>query len=69
MRYLKYTRRSSSPLAVALAAFLMIGMPVAAWITHVIHTITHEMWILLVVGAFAFPVGIIHGFMIWLGVA
>ncbi|MCH8476059.1 MAG: hypothetical protein LAT55_12630 [Opitutales bacterium] len=39
----------------------------AAWITHVAYSIIHEAWVLLVVGAFIVPIGIIHGIMIWLG--
>lgn len=40
----------------------------AAWVTHVIHTIVNEQWVLMVVGAFIVPIGIIHGFIIWLGI-
>lgn len=40
---------------------------IPAWITHVIYTISHELWVLLVVGALVPPVGIVHGFMVWFG--
>lgn len=40
----------------------------AAWATHVIVTIVRHEWLLLIAGAVAFPVGIIHGFGIWLGI-
>ncbi|WP_422023423.1 hypothetical protein [Pyruvatibacter mobilis] len=39
-----------------------------AWVQHIITCITTEAWVLLVVGAFAFPVGVIHGWLIWFGV-
>lgn len=39
----------------------------AAWITHVIVSIQTSSWVLLVLGAFVFPIGIIHGFMVWFG--
>jgi len=39
-----------------------------AWIQHFITTIQQEMWVLLVVGALAPPVGVLHGWLVWLGV-
>lgn len=39
----------------------------AAWTTHVGYSIIHEKWIILIIGFFGFPIGIIHGFLIWLG--
>ena len=41
--------------------------PFSAWVTHVITTIQHEQWGLLLIGAIAFPIGIIHGTGIWFG--
>lgn len=41
---------------------------IAAWFTHVINTIMAQEWLLLLAGAIAFPVGIIHGIGIWMGV-
>ena len=38
-----------------------------AWITHVITTIQNEQWILLVVGALVWPVGVVHGWGLWFG--
>jgi hypothetical protein len=40
-----------------------------AWITHVVVCIKASAWVLLVVGAFIAPIGVIHGIMVWLGVA
>ena len=39
-----------------------------AWITHVVVCIQNPAWALLVIGALIFPIGVIHGFMIWLGI-
>lgn len=39
----------------------------AAWVTHVVTCISDEKWILLFIGAFGFPIGIVHGIAIWLG--
>lgn len=41
---------------------------VAAWITHVITCLNAGKWGFLIAGALFFPVGIIHGIGIWLGV-
>lgn len=43
--------------------FAMIG----AWLTHVITCLMHGLWGFLVAGALVFPIGIIHGIMIWFG--
>lgn len=41
---------------------------IAAWATHVITCIKSESWLFLIAGAIAFPIGVIHGIGIWLGV-
>ena len=54
----------------ALAALIVIAAwitAIAAWVTHVIVCIKSASWILLPFGCFVFPVGIIHGAGIWLG--
>lgn len=52
----------------SLVAFVVfIIMPFVAWVTHVVYCITHALWVVLVVGALVFPVGIIHGIMVWFG--
>lgn len=40
----------------------------SAWITHVITCIKTEQWGFLIAGAVAFPVAIVHGFGIWIGI-
>lgn len=41
---------------------------IAAWVTHVIVCIKASAWILLLFGCVVFPVGIIHGLGVWIGV-
>lgn len=41
---------------------------VAAWATHVVTCLMRGEWFLLIAGAIAFPVGIVHGVGIWFGV-
>jgi len=50
---------------IALVTLVVSMLP--AWITHVIVTIQAEQWILLVVGAIVWPVGVVHGWGIWFG--
>lgn len=46
---------------------LFAVVPIAAWITHVIVCIKSASWILLLFGCIVFPVGIIHGVGVWMG--
>lgn len=39
----------------------------AAWLTHVITSLAGGLWGFLIAGAILFPIGIIHGVMIWFG--
>ena len=45
--------------------FLVFG---GAWLTHVVHCINTEAWGLLIGGAIFFPIAIVNGIGIWLGV-
>ena len=47
---------------------LVLSLP-AAWITHIVECLSDDRWGFLIAGAIFFPIAIIHGFMIWLGVA
>ena len=40
---------------------------VAAWCTHIIACLIQAKYLLLIAGAFVFPVGIIHGVGLWVG--
>jgi hypothetical protein len=39
----------------------------AAWLTHIIHCLQNDQWGFLIAGAIAFPIGIIHGLGLWVG--
>ena len=54
-------------LGCSIVGLLLIVAMIPAWITHVVYSITNELWVVLVVGAVVPPVGVIHGFMIWFG--
>jgi hypothetical protein len=46
----------------------LVGLAcVGAWLTHVITCLMYGLWGFLVAGALLFPIGIIHGVMIWFG--
>lgn len=47
--------------AVAAAAF-------AGWVTHLYVCFTEGLWGFLIAGAIFFPIGIIHGWGVWIGV-
>lgn len=51
-----------------LFVFLMFVVP-AAWFTHIIHCLLAAKYVLLIAGAFIFPVGVIHGIGLWFGVS
>lgn len=40
---------------------------IVAWLTHVITCLSLGLWGFLVAGALLFPIGVIHGIMIWFG--
>lgn len=50
-----------------LLAISLVVWVAAAWLTHVIVSIQSAKWILLLVGAFVFPVGCVHGTGVWFG--
>lgn len=52
----------------ALAFFAVWAACIAAWVTHVIVCIKASAWVLLLFGCIVVPVGVIHGFGVWLGV-
>lgn len=53
-------------LGVLIYAVILV-VPIAAWIQHIVTCIAEEAWILMLFGAFFFPIGVIHGIGIWLG--
>lgn len=40
-----------------------------AWLTHIVVCLANGLWGFLVAGAILFPIAIIHGIMIWFGLA
>lgn len=47
--------------------YLIVALVAIAWLTHVITCLTQAAWGFLIAGAIFFPIGIIHGVMIWFG--
>ena len=41
---------------------------VGAWLTHIVSCLLHGKYMLLIAGAFIFPVGVIHGIGLWFGI-
>lgn len=48
--------------------FLLIIASIAAWFQHIYTCLTTEAYTLLVAGAIFAPIGVLHGFAIWLGI-
>lgn len=53
---------------VVLYAFLVLSST-AAWVTHVVATVSAGAWLLLIIGTLVAPIGVIHGWMVWFGAA
>jgi len=53
---------SSGLIAIALIAWVALS-----WLTHIVVCIQQAKYMLLLVGAFVFPVGCIHGTGVWFG--
>jgi len=47
--------------------FFIAIVLIAAWLTHIVTCLANGFWGFLIAGAIFFPIGIIHGFMIWWG--
>lgn len=62
---MKNIKTQTGNVAISLVVFLAC---VAAWVTHIITCLSDEKWGFLIAGALAFPIAIVHGFGIWLGV-
>lgn len=64
----KKTEREKEDMTVQIGAGLMIGIPILAMLTHILTCLAEGTYVLLLAGAVFFPVGIIHGIGIWIGV-
>lgn len=47
-------------------AWAFAGVLMCAWFTHIFTCFSEGMWGFLIAGALFFPIGILHGFFIWL---
>lgn len=52
-----------------LFAWALIILLPSAWVTHIVVCLDTERWGFLLAGAIMFPIAIIHGFMIWMGLS
>lgn len=51
------------------AAFIIFVIVCASsWVTHVVKTIIDENYLFMAIGAFMAPIGVVHGFLVWIGV-
>lgn len=55
---------------IAAISIVLLGLitGVAAWLTHIIVCLQNGEWGFLIAGALFFPIAIIHGFGVWIGV-
>jgi len=60
--------KNGSTSGIVILFILVIGS-IAAWITHIIHSLMTAKYLLLIAGALIAPVGVIHGVGLWFGVA
>lgn len=51
-----------------LLAIATMAASFAAWLTHIVTCLNEGLWGFLIAGALFFPIGIIHGIGIWMGV-
>lgn len=58
---------ASAGIGGCLGALVLAIASVAGWITHVVHCIKTQEWLLLIAGAIAAPLGVIHGWGLWFG--
>ncbi|MBV9996916.1 MAG: hypothetical protein JO127_17065 [Caulobacteraceae bacterium] len=56
-----------SPVLFGLWWIACVATPVGAWITHIVWSIDHNRWGMLIAGGIVVPIGIIHGLGLWFG--
>ena len=53
----------------AIAAWVAVILATfGAYVQHFITTVSSEQWVLMVLGAIIPPIGMLHGWLVWLGV-
>lgn len=64
------TRSASTKqvLGAAYLSFSFLCLMLAAWLTHVYVCLKEEHWGFLIGGAIFFPIAVVHGVLIWLGI-
>ena len=62
-----YKQRGSSDVGFIFGLALVVFI-ISAWITHVVVCLKTDSWGFLIAGAIMFPVAVIHGFGVWLGI-
>ena len=60
-------QKGESLLGFLLVLAIWLGS-IAAWLTHIITCFNEEQWGYLIAGALVFPIAVIHGIGIWMGV-
>lgn len=58
-----------SGLGCMVMTILIVLSSLPAWVTHVVYCLREEAWGFLIAGAILAPIGVIHGWMIWFGLA
>jgi len=51
----------------SLAYVAILVTAFASWVTHIVSCINSASWLFLIAGAILPPIGIIHGYGVWLG--
>lgn len=63
-----WRERQKGEIEVGTALGLVVGVVFfAAWLTHVIVSLSEGSWGFLIAGAIFFPIGIVHGVGLWFG--
>jgi len=58
-------QRGNATAGLIVALVFLISL--AGWLTHIVDCLVHQLYVLLLVGVFVFPVGIFHGIGVWFG--
>jgi len=61
------TRKKELSTGGAIAIIVFLLSLVGSWFTHIIYCLKTAQYLLLIAGAIVPPVGVIHGFGVWLG--
>lgn len=62
------SKQKGKSAAGALIGLALLVWVVASWFTHIVVCLDEEKWGFLIAGAIMFPIAVIHGTGVWLGV-